>query len=144
MRFPGRSVADAGLGEQVVFPGGDLGTVGANGRPVAPQAGDVQPVEGVDHVGFGRLQPVKAAVLVEGAGQLAGGNLFGHVAGQLGRAHVGAVAKRGGHVAAEGIADLGVGSGGGTEVASPAGLVGGTGQNVQQLPLRQPLVHRGL
>jgi hypothetical protein len=89
----GSSIANAGLGQQVVNERVDLGAVGGHHRPVTPGFDQVELGEGVDDIGDGPVELLHGDMPPCGRGQLVGGDP-GDVSGGLGRAHVRAVAER--------------------------------------------------
>jgi hypothetical protein len=68
----------------------------------------------------------------------------GDVPGGLGRAHVGAIAEGGQHVARQGVGQFRVRPGGRGEPPVPFQPVRGAGQDAEQGPLGHPLAQRGL
>ena len=83
-------------------------------------------------------------VLVGGQRQLVHADLAAHVGGDLGRAEQGAVREHRQHVPRQCVRIFGSDPEAGPEVVVPAQQVGGAGQDVQQRPLRQPVMDGGL
>lgn len=92
------AVPDRGLGEEVVFPGVDLGAVRRGGLPVAPHGRHVELGERVDDRRGRLLDLGGGRVLVPGQGQLVDADLTAHVRCDLRWAEQRAVGERGQHV----------------------------------------------
>ena len=129
------AVAEVLRSHQVILPQLHMGAVGDCRAPASPVPGQGEAgvlADDIDHPGF---QLARGDVLGIGPPQRLGGRGPWRVPGRLARAEVAAVAEHGEQVSLDGVAELGIGAGGRSEVAGVAGPVFGVLEDVEEVAL---------